>query len=555
MPKRAPNPADLDNRDLNLDQPGVTVVEDSVTGEITTFPSERPEDSDNGLSRLWDRSQKAWFKLDEAPTPDPDTGIVIEKDQVSVTGAVVPPRPESPKELSLKNDQLSRQERKQQEMSGPVPEMIPMSHDQLTGRASKLLDKNQAARLLTPGLSKANAKRDGILTVPLKKRQFFARFVFEDPTVANRIRDELGIRHADDINRQDVSIYAKIKSFEAPSFAIDTETFNVYNKNRTIVKDIKFGATQIALHDSVDQSTRQFWRIIYSYYFNNNNDFDVSNQRSNKIWNDSVTPGDHHTGDRNMQRFGYTLRDKKKKANLFSRIEFYSMHGGWAQQIDLHSPTITSMNHGTFSHSDMEIAELNMTFQCDNVVYAKELRSVTKAISDVFLAIEEDGLGSGVDPFGKDAFIAKRGLTTAEKIAADAEKLKEDSKKNAIKAALGIPEEQQDETIFGRVGSLIKKRVSESVADVKPKLNEYAENIVNQYSASTDTPLDDIPFGVLFGEDQALLDGVLAENVMTAGAETIGLPTGNITSNSGSIIDGFTDTVTNQFFDSIRSNF
>ena len=413
----------------------------------------------------------------------------------------------------------------------------------------QFLGARYAAKLLAPGLS-ASSGNNSRATVPLAKRQFFARFVFETSEVANRIRDELKFEHMGNMDEQDASIYVKIKSIDAPSFKISTETLSAYNKPRTFVKKVELDPTNVTFLDSVDQSTRNFWRVIYSYYFSNGNDVN-QNSRINEVWRDSTLPGYHHAADLNLQRFGYNLRNKISTAGLFSRIEVYTIHAGYCHRVDMMNPTIMSMAHGNFDLESTDMAELTMQFQCDNAVYGKDAIRISDTIGSVFNPLNE-GMGAGGDASGREATATQfasflRGITPHEYAYADDHP--GISGTNPISAAGGpLVETSSDEDAspgfwggldFGAALSNVYNDAKDYIGDNWQDIaQDTIEDGLHRFTALTDTDIDNINVSQLFNGDAEDAARLLERGILVGGSEIIGLPSGNANPTGATVVDG-----------------
>jgi hypothetical protein len=58
-----------------------------------------------------------------------------------------------------------------------------------------------------------------------------------------------------------------VKSIDLPSFAIDIETMNQYNRKRLVQKKIDYNPVQCSFHDDSGDLIRNMWYNYYSYYY------------------------------------------------------------------------------------------------------------------------------------------------------------------------------------------------------------------------------------------------------------------------------------------------
>lgn len=271
-----------------------------------------------------------------------------------------------------------------------------------TERSPTPLSPRYAAKLIGP------AAREDFLpttnhqaTLPQRQHAFFARFVFRDAQTAEKVASQLKLFGMNGLNNKDNSIYAMMKTIDAPSFKIETETLMAYNKPRTIAKKIEFDSLSVSFHDMINQETRNFWRIIYSHYFSNGFNKTIGSGADERVlpWQDSVIGGPTR-GNENVREFGYTLENKIFEANLFDRIEFYSLYGGIGNMIAIMNPVIESMDHGQFNYDSNEFAELKMSFVYDNVIYLNNPAHVGEISYDVFNGLNE-GMGEGMSKYAR----------------------------------------------------------------------------------------------------------------------------------------------------------
>ena len=58
-----------------------------------------------------------------------------------------------------------------------------------------------------------------------------------------------------------------VESAQLPSFTLDTETLNMYNKKRIVQTKINYEPVEIIFHDDMAGLTTMLWESYYRYYF------------------------------------------------------------------------------------------------------------------------------------------------------------------------------------------------------------------------------------------------------------------------------------------------
>ena len=63
-----------------------------------------------------------------------------------------------------------------------------------------------------------------------------------------------------------------VKTIEMPSFKIQTDVLNQYNRKRLSQTKIGFEPVKVVFHDVADGKTLKFWEMYYRYYFGDGNE-------------------------------------------------------------------------------------------------------------------------------------------------------------------------------------------------------------------------------------------------------------------------------------------
>jgi len=180
-----------------------------------------------------------------------------------------------------------------------------------------------------------------------------------------------------------------VKNVKLPSYSIDVETMNQYNRKRQVQSKIQYDPIDITFHDDSSDLIRSLWYNYFSYYYK-----DPTQQYRNPTTNGAPTS---ITGDGNgSSRFSYNSRDiyaptrtqndwgyvgesysdsnsqflKGGKPIFFRDITIFGFNQHNFVAYVLINPLITSWAHDTFDYSDdTGIMEHTVTLQYETVKY------------------------------------------------------------------------------------------------------------------------------------------------------------------------------------------
>jgi hypothetical protein len=148
------------------------------------------------------------------------------------------------------------------------------------------------------------------------------------------------------------------KTVALPSFTMNTQTYNQYNRKNIAQKAIKYEPVTMTFHDDSADVVRNFWYDYYSHYYR---DSDYSG---------SVYGVDNkYTKDRYSGYWGYTPRTDKKGAPYINSIRIYSLHQKRFSSYTLLRPIITAFKHGQHEAGKYEGMEHSMTIAYEAVKY------------------------------------------------------------------------------------------------------------------------------------------------------------------------------------------
>jgi len=182
-----------------------------------------------------------------------------------------------------------------------------------------------------------------------------------------------------------------VKTVELPSYSIDVQTLNQYNRKRLMQTKINYQPVQITFHDDNSDLIRNLWYQYYSYYYKDPtypyNNIPNQNGTLGQVANESNGFGynvdDIYSASRPNADWGYigesyqdgtaagpTRGETTGKPNFFTDIQIYGLAQKKYAEYTLINPMITdwksepydySSDNGTMSHT--------MTIRYETVKY------------------------------------------------------------------------------------------------------------------------------------------------------------------------------------------
>jgi len=167
---------------------------------------------------------------------------------------------------------------------------------------------------------------------------------------------------------------ALVKSIQLPSFNVDTQKNDQYNRKRLVHGKIEYLPVNVTLHDDSSDTVRSMWYNYYSYYFDDAS-YTYEGADSNAIVN---SKGEYNS--RNL----YSYRANKDwglnvkspvgvvKPAFFKDIKIYGFSRGNYVLYTLINPVITQFQHDTYDYAATgDTMEHKMTLEYEAVKYAK----------------------------------------------------------------------------------------------------------------------------------------------------------------------------------------
>jgi len=138
-----------------------------------------------------------------------------------------------------------------------------------------------------------------------------------------------------------------------PSYSIDVQDHNQYNKRVYSQHKIEYGDTRVTFHDDASELVLKMWYNYMTHYYLDStyrlNDFQVR---------------DRYTA-RNATAFGYANGNTK----FFSSIQIYTLFDGKFSEYTLVNPIISAFQHPTHTAGDFAPMEHTMTVKYETVLY------------------------------------------------------------------------------------------------------------------------------------------------------------------------------------------
>jgi len=167
-----------------------------------------------------------------------------------------------------------------------------------------------------------------------------------------------------------------VKTVQLPTFSIDTETLNQYNRKRIIQKKINYQPVQLTMHDDGGDVSRLLWYNYYSYYYKDpNQQYGSAPNMNGSIGQVDNEPGfsynsrDIYSPNRSVNDWGYIGESYDQgnaggtgigsggdqysgKPPFFRDITIYGMdQHKWASYV-LINPLIKEWRHDDYNYSE-----------------------------------------------------------------------------------------------------------------------------------------------------------------------------------------------------------
>jgi hypothetical protein len=181
-----------------------------------------------------------------------------------------------------------------------------------------------------------------------------------------------------------------VKTIKLPSFNLEVQTLNQYNRKRLNQTKIKYDPIDVTFHDDNGNIVRNMWKAYYNYYYADGLkakvDFTGTRTAStnpvlnylgggtlgaqNPSYNERTQYTKSITGDDNWGYIGETSQANGKKLPFFKNITVFGMNQHNYAAYTLINPIITKWSHDTYSYAEGGgTMENQMGIDYETVVY------------------------------------------------------------------------------------------------------------------------------------------------------------------------------------------
>ena len=174
-----------------------------------------------------------------------------------------------------------------------------------------------------------------------------------------------------------------VKSIDLPSYTIDVQTHNQYNRQVQSHHKISYNPITATFHDDVKELIRNLWHKYYAFY---------SADPTYSLDSNSYNTQDRYAN-RTQQQWGMQRGNKR----FFKNIKIYSMHNHKFAEYTLINPIITSFNHDNHAYANSGLMQHSMQVQYETVKYATGfVNDVTpKGFGEIHYDVETSDLSNG----------------------------------------------------------------------------------------------------------------------------------------------------------------
>lgn len=147
-----------------------------------------------------------------------------------------------------------------------------------------------------------------------------------------------------------------VKSIDLPSYTIDVQTHNQYNRQVQTHHKISYNPITATFHDDVKELIRNLWHKYYVFY------------SADPTY--SLDGNNYNTQDRYANRTQSQWGMQRGNKRFFKNIKIYSMHNHKFAEYTLINPIITSFNHDSHAYASANLMQHSMQVQFETVKYA-----------------------------------------------------------------------------------------------------------------------------------------------------------------------------------------
>ena len=168
-----------------------------------------------------------------------------------------------------------------------------------------------------------------------------------------------------------------VQSTDLPSYTIDTDTKNQYNRKKLIQTSVRYDPISMIFHDDNAGLTTLLWECYFRYYYQ-----DPNYARKNAIGQPDTTvplpyinnPDNIYGNDiRNSYRYG--LDKTRPSAPFFNSITINQLHGNSGESTftsyTIINPLITSLRHDNLEQGTSQFTKNEMQIEYESVMYGR----------------------------------------------------------------------------------------------------------------------------------------------------------------------------------------
>jgi hypothetical protein len=167
------------------------------------------------------------------------------------------------------------------------------------------------------------------------------------------------LQNAQLVQRYGQEINMLVKNIDLPSFTMDTEILNQYNRKKVVQYRAKYGEIGLKFHDDNMGLTNHLWQAYWSYYY--------ADSRS------ATNPGAYARNA--MQNYSSAMPnpygfDNGSSQPFFNYIKIYQMARHEYVCYKIINPLVTSWNYNKLSYSDANLRDFDMKLAYESVTFS-----------------------------------------------------------------------------------------------------------------------------------------------------------------------------------------
>ena len=182
---------------------------------------------------------------------------------------------------------------------------------------------------------------------------------------------------------QQLEIPILVKSADLPSYTMDVQTHNQYNRKTQSHHSFQYQPVTITFHDDTKENIRNLWHKYYTFY-NADPTYDLDTN--------AYTTSDKYAN-RVQQQWGLQRGNKR----FFKNVKIYSMHNHKFGEYTLINPIITAFNHDNHNYANGGLMQNTMQIAYETVKYATGfVNEITpRGFGDIHYDVETSDLSAG----------------------------------------------------------------------------------------------------------------------------------------------------------------